>query len=126
MFLQLVFDILTLLAIFVVPAYGTIREALDGRKRVGDWLQYWAIVAICMWVSRLPLGIVSVVSWMIPFADTFKVLFFVWLWHEKFEGAKILFDHALPHYRAAQGGVQRFTDAVEGALSLCERFMVKN
>ena len=39
------------------------------------------------------------IMWVIPFSELLKAGLCVWLWHEKFEGAKFAMDQLTPLYK---------------------------
>lgn len=81
----------------IYPCYASIF-ALETPQPEDDkqWLTYWLIFTFMKTTDRFTRPILS----FIPFFPVLKILFFGWLYHPDFLGAKVLYSMFQPHFRA--------------------------
>ncbi|GMH39036.1 hypothetical protein BSKO_06934 [Bryopsis sp. KO-2023] len=95
---------------YVVPAYKCFK-ALERRnvKFVRFWCEYWLVISVFA-VSEVVLDILG--GWF-PLYNSLKLLFIVYLWHPKTEGATPIYVRTLrPFLVRYQGLVDKTFDDV--------------
>mmetsp|Transcript_12398 Transcript_12398/g.28704 ORF Transcript_12398/g.28704 Transcript_12398/m.28704 type:complete len:137 (+) Transcript_12398:473-883(+) len=89
---------------FVYPAYMSFKSVdSEDTKMSTQWLTYWVVFSTFAITEQVALFLVE----FIPFYYVIKVGFFLWLYHPKFLGAKIIYDEVikpamLPYLEMAQ------------------------
>jgi receptor expression-enhancing protein 5/6 len=74
---------------FIYPAYMSFKS-LETKELDDDkiWLTYWVIYAILN-IYRITLGTVLKI---IPFYDIIRLIFYIYLFHPKTQGAVVIYD----------------------------------
>jgi receptor expression-enhancing protein 5/6 len=77
---------------FIYPAYRSFR-AVESSSDEDDtlWLTYWVVYAFITIFDEVIRYLLS----FLPFLDLLKCTLFVWLFHDKTKGAKIIYEKAI-------------------------------
>lgn len=88
--------VLSLVA-YVLPGYHCFK-ALEKRKpdELREWCEYWLVVAAFASVERLA----DVILWWLPMYHLLKILFVVYLWHPKTQGAIFIYRQTVQPFLA--------------------------
>merc|ERR1711982_81219 len=95
---------------FAYPAYMSFK-AIDTIETLEDdiqWLTYWIVFSFMSFLETYATAIIS----FVPFYFGFKIMFMIWLYHPKYQGASLVYKQVLrpmfyPYYASSVQSFKR-------------------
>lgn len=82
-------DLICTVVAYMYPAYASFKAVEAGSSEcITHWLRFWLTYAVCSLVESV---LYKMLAW-IPFYHIFRLVFIVWLFLPRFDGAQILYN----------------------------------
>ena len=108
---------------FVYPAYMSFKTVENKGNIHADrlWLSYWLVFGFIQIFDDF----IGVVLSFLPLYNIFKILFYIWLFHPKTEGALVVYEYLLKgilkkYESNIDNGLQKLKEKVEETKPLLE------
>ena len=93
---------------FLYPAYMSFKtvELKDNKKEDRLWLTYWLVFGFIHVLDDF----LGIILYFLPLYNVMKILFYIWLFHPKTEGAMFVYDKIL------KGLLKKYEDKIDSGI----------